>query len=241
MTTLKSRIGSVVLPLLPVNRRTFDILRYELQALRVRVGNSIDPTYWRTITNLRSNRNLSVNIGSGGRGLPGWINIELTPMRDTTLCLDVRRPLPLADGSVKRILAEHVVEHLDFRSDIPAVFRDWYRVLQPRGVVRIIVPDAGRFLKAYADADPIKWQHLGWDLNRLPSDIYTPMHVINHIFHQGGEHLFAYDFETMAWALRQAGFANVEQTGYKISRDPELAIDQEIHAPYSLYVEAMKI
>ena len=66
------------------------------------------------------------------------------------------------------------------------------------------------------------------------------MHVINHVFHQGGEHLFAYDFETLAWALQQAGFSTVNQMSYRTSRDPKLAIDQDNHAPYSLYVEAVK-
>jgi predicted SAM-dependent methyltransferase len=161
-------------------------------------------------------------------------------MRDTTLCLDIRRRLPLTDGSVARILAEHVMEHIDFRGDVPAVLRDWYRMLQPGGVARIIVPDAKRFLQAYVFEDPKHWQNLGWDPQKMPDDIYTPMHIINHIFHQSGEHLFAYDFETLAWALRRAGFSKVEQQSYKTSRDPLLAIDQENHAPYSLYVEAIK-
>jgi predicted SAM-dependent methyltransferase len=229
-----------VLPLLPINRRTFDILRHEFRALRTRAFNIINPAYHSRVRRLRLRRDLSVNIGSGGKGLPNWINIELIPARDTTLCLDIRRPLPFADRSVARILAEHVVEHIDFRSDIPVVFSDWYRVLRLGGITRIVVPDARRFLAAYVSDDPELWRNLDWDLNTLPDDIYTPMHIINHIFHQGGEHLFAYDFETLSWALHRAGFSQVEQMSFRKSRDPELAIDQENHAPYSLYVEAMK-
>ena len=240
LTTLKSSVGAVVLPLLPFNRRTFDILRHEMRTLRTRMANAISPTYRASVRRLRSQRDLSLNVGSGGRGLPDWVNIEMIQMRDTTLCLDIRQRLPLADGSVARILAEHVVEHIDFRSDVPRVFRDWHRVLQPGGVVRIIVPDARRFLQAYVSDDKAAWQRLGWDVGNLPEDIFTPMHVINHIFHQGGEHLFAYDFETLALALRQAGFATVEQMAFMTSRDPKLVIDQENHAPYSLYVEAVK-
>jgi len=238
--TFKSKIGSAVIPMLPVNRRAFDIVRHELRAWRTRARNVVSPTYRRRVTSLRSQRNLSVNIGSGGKGQSGWVNVEIIPMQDTTLCLDVRRRLPLADDSVARLLAEHVVEHMDFRDDLPTVLRDWRRVLQPGGVIRIIVPDAGRFLRAYASADPTRWHDLGWNMERLPAGLYTPMHVINHVFHQGGEHLFAYDFETLAWALRQAGFSTVEQMSYRTSRDPTLAIDQANHAPYSLYVEAVK-
>jgi predicted SAM-dependent methyltransferase len=240
VATLRSKIGAVVLPLLPINRRTFDILRHELRAWRTRLINTVNPAYYRRVSHLRSQRDLSVNIGSGGKGLPNWVNIEVLPMRDTTLCLDIRRRLPLTDGSVARILAEHVVEHIDFRDDLPAVLQDWHRVLQLGGVARVIVPNARRFLQAYVSEDAKRWQDLGWDLEKMPGDIYTPMHIINHVFHQGGEHLFAYDFETMEWALRRAGFSTVEQMSYNTSRDPQLAIDQENHAAYSLYIEAVK-
>jgi predicted SAM-dependent methyltransferase len=240
LTTLKSRIAASILPYAPVDRRVIDILRYEFRAARTRSFNWISPAHRAEVTRLKGMKDLAVNIGSGGRGLPGWINIELIRMRDTTICLDVRRPLPLADGSVARIMAEHVVEHMDFRSDIPAVLADWRRVLRPGGLLRIVVPDGARFLAAYASGDKKAWRDLGWNIDALPDDIYTPMHVINHIFHQGGEHLFAYDFGTLAWALRKAGFVAIERMSFRRSRDSALAIDQPNHAPYSLYVEAVK-
>jgi predicted SAM-dependent methyltransferase len=240
VATLKSKLGSVLIPLFPVDRRTFDILRREFRALKTRAMNTISPSYYRRVASLRSQHDLSLNIGSGGRGLPNWVNIEVISMRDTTLCLDIRRRLPLADGSVARILAEHVIEHIDFRNDVPFVFRDWHRVLRSGGVARIVVPDAKRFLAAYVSQDKKIWRDLGWDLSNMPDDIYTPMHIVNHIFHQGGEHLFAYDFETIEWALRKAGFSVIKEMSYKTSCDSLLAIDQENHAPYSLYVEAVK-
>jgi hypothetical protein len=127
VATLKSKIGAVMLPLLPMNRRTFDILRHEVRAWRTRALNTVNPAYHKRVWHLRSRCNLSVNIGSGGKGPPNCVNVEVLPMQDTTLCLDIRRRLPLTDASVARILAEHVLEHIDFRNDVPAVLRDWGR------------------------------------------------------------------------------------------------------------------
>jgi predicted SAM-dependent methyltransferase len=237
---LKSRIGRAVIPMLPVNRRTFDILRHEFRTLRARLFNFVNPIYYIRVGRLRQQRELSLNVGSGGRGLPNWVNIDLARHRDTTLRLDIRRGLPLASNSVQRILIEHVLEHVDFRSDIPRLLQEFHRVLQPDGTLRIIVPDAERFLIAYASREPSAWRALGWDVTQLPRDIFTPMHVINHIFHQSGEHLFAYDFETLQYALHQAGFREINRKSFRQSRDPRLAIDQGGHAPYSLYVEAVK-
>lgn len=240
MTSLKSRIGQRIIPLMPVNRRTFDILRHEVRAWRTRMLNLLNPAFHAKVAELRRRTDLQVNVGSGGKGLPGWVNIEITRARDTTLCLDIRRPLPFAEGSVARLICEHVIEHVDFRDDVPKIFADWVRILKPGGVARIAVPDLRIHVEAYVSADPARWAALGWDIGDLPDDIYTPMHILNHAFHQGGEHLFGYDFETLAGALRRAGFSGVHQASFGKSIDPELAIDQENHAPYSLYVDAVK-
>jgi len=240
MTTLKSRIGQRLIPLAPMNRRGFNMMRHELRAWRVRSLNAINPAFRALVAHLRRRKDLQVNLGSGGKGLAGWVNTELVRTGDTVLCLDIRKPLPLADGSVVRLFCEHVVEHVDYRDDLPAMLQDWLRVLKPGGVARIIVPDVEKYLRAYAAGDPEAWNSLGWDLGRMPSDIHTPMHILNHVFHQGGEHLFGYDFETLAWALKRAGFSKIHRSAYGQSVDPDLAIDQKSHAPYSLYVDAVK-
>ena len=66
------------------------------------------------------------------------------------------------------------------------------------------------------------------------------MDIINHVFQQWHEHRWGYDFETLALRLGSAGFEHVEKMAYKQSHDPLLAQDREEHAPYSLYVDAVK-
>jgi len=238
---LKQSLGRWLIARLPFNRRTIDILRFEFGCLWQRLVNLLNPLYHRRVRALRSRRNLSVNLGSGGRGLPGWINLDARASHaDQTIAFDVRRRLPFADGSVARILAEHLIEHLDFRSDVPGVLDEFHRILRPGGVVRIVVPDAERYLQAYVERSRDKFAALGWNLTQLPHDIYTPMHIVNHTFHQEGEHQFGWDFDTLQWALRQAGFGEISRQTYNISRDPDLAIDRPEHASYSLYVEAVK-
>lgn len=133
-----------------------------------------------------------------------------------------------------------MIERLDFKDDVPKVFAEFHRVLQPGGVARIIVPDVERFVRAYLAGVPEHWQQLGFAEGRLPSDMDTPMELLNHVFHQGGEHCFGWDFATMEVALNRAGFASVVRQSFRQSVDLELAIDQPNHAPYSLFVEAVK-
>jgi hypothetical protein len=146
MATLKSKVGAVIIPKLPLSRRALEIMRHELRSWTTRFQNAVDPNYHLTLRKLRASKHLSLNLGSGGKGLPGWVNIELTRHQDTTICLDIRRKLPFASESAVRVLAEHIIEHIDFVDDLPLVLSELHRVLEPGGVLRIIVPDAERYL-----------------------------------------------------------------------------------------------
>ncbi|MCT0212101.1 MULTISPECIES: class I SAM-dependent methyltransferase [Synechococcales] len=56
-----------------------------------------------------------------------------------------------ADGTFSKIYASHVVEHLDYSSEIAMTLAEWRRTLQPGGSLYISVPDmdilAGLFLE----------------------------------------------------------------------------------------------
>ncbi len=237
--TLKQRIGRWLIPRLPVNPELFTELRFEVNSWGCHLRNRISPAYHRELRRLRGLKGLSLNIGSGGRGIAGWVNTDaVRHPGDQSFPCDVRRKLPFADGSVARILAEHVIEHLNFKHEIPGVLGEFFRVLEPGGMLRIIVPDGRRFVEAYLCNDSAHWGPLG--VAALPHDMPTPMAMLNHVFHQGGEHHFAYDFETLEWVLKKAGFSGIRQASFGVSSDPLLAIDRSEHAPYSLYVEAMK-
>ena len=237
--TLKHKFGNVIIPALPINRRTFEIFRFELNAFITRTLSKLSPKLRKVRRELTREKNLKVNIGSGGAGREGWINLDIRRHhKDQTIPCDIRYGLPFEDNQVRMLMAEHVVEHLDFREDVPRLLNEMNRVLEPGGHLRIVVPDGERWLRAYVSRDSDEWLALG--MPELPDDMPTPMAMINHIFHQGGEHLFAYDFETISYVLKKAGFNRVSKKAFGESEVGDLAIDLPHHASYSLYVEAAK-
>ena len=63
------------------------------------------------------------------------------------------------------------------------------------------------------------------------------MMAVNRIF-RGYGHRFAYDADTMANLLRQAGFGTVERCEFRRGRYAPLLIDSALRAPQSLVMEA---
>lgn len=237
--TIKQKIGAFLLPRLPISRRAFDLLRFETNAMMTRCIARLSPIAIARRRRLRRMDGIKVNLGSGGEGLAGWVNVDVRRHHhDQSLAWDIRRGLPFRDGQVSVLMAEHVIEHLDDRHEVPGLLREIHRALAPGGVVRIVVPDGERWVRAYVSGDPGAWSDLGFA--QLPIDMPTAMTMLNHVFHQGGEHQFAWDFETLALALRSAGFRKVVKSSFGVSSRAGLAIDLAHHAPYSLYVEAIK-
>lgn len=237
---IKQFCGRILIPMLPINRHVFNHLRWETNAIWVRVNNRINPWYiFNRIKKMRG-ENLSVNVACGPFGKEGWINLDLMNLKNVTLRYDCRKSLPLRKDSVLRIRCEQFLEHLDFEEEAPLFLRSCLRSLKKGGVLRIIVPDAERYLLAYQSARKKDWLNLGWDLDKLPTGFTTQMDIINHVFRQCEEHMYAYDFETLSTLLKKIGFSKIIKSEWGKSVDPELCDDLTNHKPDSLYVEATK-
>lgn len=237
--TFKQRIGQHLFARIPITRFLFDQLRVEINAVNVRLANNLLPSRRRRLKEIRQKRDLLVNVACGSQILKDFINLDFIPYHSDVVAWDCRFGLPLVDKTAIGIRAEHFVEHLEPREELPSFLKDCLRVLKAGGVLRIIVPDAERYLWAYCRSDLVGFQELAVP-DPFPDDLPTRMDIINHVFHQWHEHRWGYDFETLAHRLKNAGFSHVEKMSYQQSLDPILANDRDVHAPYSLYVDAVK-
>lgn len=215
------------------------LLRMEFYFLRIRLRRST------LVRRFADTKNALVNFGAGPAGKPGWINVDAFEAKGVNCVWDCRYSLPLPGNSVRGIFTEHFLEHLDYQTDAPAFLKECLRIMQPGAVIRIIVPDAGAFLRAYCAPDwddMIKLRLSGEDRKDIGYGIVyqTKMQVVNVLFRQFDEHKYAYDFETLRDLLVNVGFSEVTHGEFGVSRLPELAIDMAWRSRESLYVEASK-
>lgn len=195
---------------------------------------------------LLSQKSTRINIGCGGNPIPGWINLDVVS-HPGVYFWDCRSGLPFSEGAVTAIYSEHFFEHLHLESEAYPFLRECLRCLQPAGVLRIVVPDAGAYVRAYngpwellADMRPLDRTADGWRDRWLGQVYQTRMQFLNAIFRQEYEHRYAYDAETLVLIMREAGFSDVIVQQFGMSIDPEMAPDNNERRMESLYVEAIK-
>jgi predicted SAM-dependent methyltransferase len=195
-------------------------------------------------------RGLQLHLGAGGHRLAGWINVDAAPAE---LALDLRWGLPFGDGAADRVFLSHMLEHLYYPEETQPVLREIRRVLRAGGRLRVIVPDVERCIRAYVDDDR------GFFAARQETWTWWPearTRLEGFLTYAGAgprpsafldAHKFGFDYETLALALREAGFAHVERSEYMESPDPALRVDDASRVAgarhqgksYSLFVEAV--
>lgn len=89
-----------------------------------------------------------LNLGCGTDIKEGWVNLDIADLPGVDVIHDVNElPLPFTDEEFDHILAQDILEHLEY---IP-LLKDLHRILKPGGSLEIRVP---HFTSRYNFNDP---------------------------------------------------------------------------------------
>jgi predicted SAM-dependent methyltransferase len=175
---------------------------------------------------------LILDVGCGPNTRPENINLDYSWHPGIDICCDITRGLLLPDRYVRGIFTEHCLEHIPLAAT-KRLLSEFFRVLQPGGSVRIVVPDLDIYVESLRTGTPAPYA----DLDRVDG-IYTPAMSLNRIMYDHG-HRFIYDFTTLKALLDAAGFSDVRKCAFGRGATSML-FDSPSRAPESLYVEAGK-
>ena len=161
--------------------------------------------------------------------------LDLVWARDV-MVHNVTKGLPFSADSLSAIYTSHMLEHLYFEQ-IARLLHECYRVLEPGGVLRVVVPDLRAFvlqyvamiggagdLRAAADA-PLPAEVLNERLHfrfRYPhaGGIFFRMYSILNDFHL---HKWMYDTDSLSVQFTKAGFIEVGRMPAHQSRIADIA------------------
>ena len=161
----------------------------------------------------RGRSDLRLNIGCGQKVMDGWLNLDGYVIGKGVLYFNALNRLPLGNGSSRRIHCEHFLEHLTFQQAV-AFLEDCRRVLAAEGSMRLIIPDAEKYMNAYVARNDGFFDQLRF-LGNASRSLETNMMVCNQMFRMGGDHRFAWDFTTIEQVSRGAGFSFVERSEWR--------------------------
>lgn len=178
---------------------------------------------------LNSNKPKKLHLGAGFNVLPGWLNTDLNPGKET-LYLDFTKPFPFPDASFDYVFNEHTIEHVPYSAAVGMVEKA-YKALKPGGKLRVSTPNLEHLINLYQEPKTetqkkyIKWMGEAF----LPQfDEVNDAIVINNYFRDWG-HQFIFDEKTLKKVFEDAGFTNVTRCQTSQSSDPELTNTESHH------------
>lgn len=89
-----------------------------------------------------------LNLGCGRRFHPAWTNVDFTAMGDGVMGYNLTQGIPFPDASFDVVYHSHLLEHLP-KSAAEPFLKECYRVLRPKGILRVVVPDLEQIARTY--------------------------------------------------------------------------------------------
>jgi len=150
-----------------------------------------------------------LNCGCGEVRRPGYIGVDARPSGAADYVLPAWDTSPWPPGSIDEVYSRHMLEHLD-PGDARRTLEAWHDVLQPGGLLHIILPDL-KFHARQLLGEVTSWsQHADENFQHAICSIYGWRQPIC-----GGDredaHRWGYTYELLHALLTEVGFAAIER------------------------------
>ena len=196
-----------------------------------------------------------LHLGCFNRPIQGWVNTDITPhllvaqvpglawvlyhtgrmsasrwqehrrgVFKNISYLSLTKPFPYPGSSFQAVFSSHVLEHL-FPDAAEACVREMFRVLQPGGICRIVVPDLDKIIAQYDPHCPDAF------LKRILE--WSPRGSRKNMHH------WHYNNLSLLRLLREVGFQRAYRCDYRQGSCPDLEL-LDNRPDESLFVEAIK-
>lgn len=168
---------------------------------------------------------------------PNWFNIDGTNYDHVNLVTQDLGHLPLSSDSAELIYCSHAIEYFD-REEIIPILQEWKRILIPKGILRLAVPDFRSMAMLYSKGNITLEQILG--------PMYGKMLLGNSTIY----HKTVYDLESITKLLTSIGFSNIRTYDWRTTEHAQYDDHSQAYIPHmnkdngtliSLNIEGIKI
>jgi len=152
-------------------------------------------------------RGRRIEIGAGPYPTPGHVHVDIDRDAQHLEALAQADALPFPDGWATELLAIHILEHVP-PPRLRATLREWHRVLEPAGLLRVHVPDSAALMRLWLAArGPERWA-----LNAGITGVYGSKDVRGpDEFPELADHQTLFDADLLRDVLAEAGFVEIDE------------------------------
>jgi hypothetical protein len=181
---------------------------------------------------------IKLNVGGGSRWeREGWKVLDYRAKNSKKFIKGYADKIHLKKNTCDVIFCSHVIEHIA-HVKLEKVFLEFNRVLNKKGIVRILTPDLKKLAKAYVNKDKFFFKKVENELGKLRTDLGWGGKFMNFVVAPGQDtivmdnklenflcglsHQYLYDFEMIKIMLTNCGFSEIKQMKFCKSTLPEL-------------------
>ena len=181
---------------------------------------------------------IKLNVGGGSRWeREGWKVLDYRAKNSKKFIKGYADKINLKKNTCDVIFCSHVIEHIA-HVKLEKVFLEFNRILNKKGIVRILTPDLKKLAKAYVNKDKFFFKKVENELGKLRTDLGWGGKFMNFVVAPGQDtivmdnklenflcglsHQYLYDFEMIKIMLTNCGFSEIKQMKFCKSTLPEL-------------------
>ena len=182
---------------------------------------------------------IKAHLGCWHRVIPGFLHVDLCDMPHIDYKSNIDSLPFFADSSVELIYCSHTLEYFD-RISAKKALKEWFRVLQPSGVLRLAVPDFDALLQVYNQTQ---------QLDRILGPLYGRMEIqtsegVSTLYHKT-----AYNEQSLTRLLMDEGYVNLSRWDWRLTEHTNIDDHSQAYYPHmqketgilvSLNIEAQK-
>lgn len=160
-----------------------------------------------------------INLGSGSQKIPGYWGLDLTASADLMIDLS-RGKLPFKSGALESVVCTSALNYFTHKR-AREIIRETYRVLKPGGIARFSVQDLRSLAERYLAKDnEFFFQKLPNGQDRFEGSTLGDKFVSWFYGYKtlGGPCRYMYDYESLSYLFKEAGFSTIEKKDYRDSR-----------------------
>lgn len=148
-----------------------------------------------------------LEIGSGSKPLEGYIHLNINPKAPHVDIIANAEKIPCPDNEFDEIVANHILEHIIWHKS-EAVLAEWYRVLKPKGIIKICVPNLDWIIDLYKD--PNRWKTIkGHPYSAKENKLDMVNHYLYGTSAVHNQHQRAFNAEHLYYLLMKVGLKNI--------------------------------